>query len=503
MVPRGRFFDLFQEKVMAGNLAKIQHLVVVMLENRSFDNMLGFLYTDQGNVPPRNLPALAPATFDGLLPNSDAFWNPANPDFFSVPGTAPQKVAASSGTTGAAPFTVPDPDPNEQFPHFNFQIFGTQTPADGQQPTMLGFLVDYLIAAGNNLDTARRVMQSYSPDQVPVLSQLARSYAVCDRWFASVPAQTWPNRGFMHTGTACGQVSNSGPFAYNTETIYEVLQKTGHSWGVYKDTALPSLVKLQYPRLGLFPLHFHQFSQFKIDAKNGTLPSYSFVEPSFAVEPEDQHPPHNVTDGERFLAEVWAAVSTGAHWPRTLLVITYDEHGGCYDHVPPPWGAVIPDAASNPGAQGFRFNRFGVRVPAVVISPLTEAGTVFRSPTGVPFDHTSVLATLRDWLAVPDSAMLPSQRIKAAPTLEFLITRDQPRDALPAIAPLAHPLAMLAAANLPARPVNDLQLSMIAAVEAVRRQRELSPQEVEQLRQRVPTVAHMAQYFKEIGLTNP
>jgi phospholipase C len=138
-----------------------------------------------------------------------------------------------------------------------------------------------------------------------------------------------------------------------------------------------------------------------------------------------------------------------------------------------------------------------------VISPLIEAGTVFRSPIGVPFDHTSILATLRDWLAIPDSAMLPSQRIKAAPTLEFLITRKQPRDTLPVVSPLRHPVAILAVANLQATPVNDLQRSMIAAVEAVRQQRELQPQEIMDLRQRLPTVAHMAQYFKDVGMTNP
>jgi phospholipase C len=445
---------------MASNLAKIKHIVVVMLENRSFDNMLGFLYADQINIPPLNLPSRGDPSFDGLLPPnvSDAFWNPANSDFFSAPGTAPDKVFASAGTTGAIPFTVPNPDPNELFPHFGFQIFGTQTPSDNQQPNMLGFLVDYLIATGNDLDTARRIMQSYGPTQVPVLSQLAKSYAVCDRWFGSVPAQTWPNRGFVHTGTSRGQVTNASPFAYNTETIYEVMQKTGNSWGVYKDTVIPSLTKLQYPRLGLFPLHFHQFDQFKADAKNGMLPSYSFVEPSFTIDPNDQHSPNNITDGERFIAEVWSAVSTGANWAQTLLLITYDEHGGCYDHVPPPWGAIVPDTASFPGAQGFRFNRFGVRVPAVVVSPLIEPGTVFRSPTGVPFDHTSILATLRDWLSIPASAMLSSQRIKAAPTLEFLLTRDQPRDSLPEVAPLAHPVALLAVADLLATPVNDLQL---------------------------------------------
>jgi phospholipase C len=412
-------------------------------------------------------------------------------------------VFASEGTTGSSPFTVPDPDPNELFPHFSFQIFGTQTPAENQLATMLGFLVDYLNATGNDLTTAKRIMESYSPGQVPVLSQLARSYAVCDRWFGAVPAQTWPNRGFVHTGTSLGQVTNSGPFAYNTETMFEVLQKTGNSWGVYKDTVVPSLTKLMYPRLALFPLHFHQFDQFKADAKDGKLPRYSFVEPSFAIEPNDQHAPHNVAAGERFLAEVWVAVSTGANWAHTLLVITYDEHGGCYDHVPPPWGAIPPDTASFPGAQGFRFNRFGVRVPAVVVSPLIEPGTVFRSPTSVPFDHTSILATLRDWLEIPASVMLPSRRIEAAPTLEFLLTRDQPRDTLPEVAPLTQPVAMLAVTAPPTTPVNALQLSMIAAVEAVRQMRELQPQEVEHLRQRVPTVAHMAQYFKEAGMTNP
>lgn len=287
---------------MASALAKIQHIVVVMLENRSFDNMLGFLYADQGNVPPLNLPARSPTTFDGLLApgGSNAFWNPANSDFFFTAGTLPQQVFASSGTTGPAPFTVPDPDPNELYPNFNFQIFGTQTPADHQPPTMLGFLVDYLSATGHDLDTARRIMQSYSPSQVPVLSQLAKSYAVCDRWFGSVPAQTWPNRGFVHTGTSRGQVTNSSPIAYHAETIFEVLQKTGNSWGIYKDTVVPSLTKLMYPRLGLYPFHFHQFARFESDAKSGTLPSYSFVEPSFAIQPNDQHSPHTSPTASAF-----------------------------------------------------------------------------------------------------------------------------------------------------------------------------------------------------------
>lgn len=486
---------------MPSALAKLLHIVVVMLENRSFDNLLGFLYAAEGNRPPCNLPARDPPTFDGLLPAdvSDAFWNPANADYFS--GAAPVRVFASTPTTGPSPFTVPDPDANELFPHFNLQLFGTANPADQQAATMLGFLIDYQTAKGVSLDAAQRIMQSYSPEQVPVLSQLARSYAVSDRWFASVPAQTWPNRGFVHAGTARGQVTNASPLTYNTETIYEVLQKTGHTWGVYKNTVVPSLTKLQYPRLGLFPTHFHQFDRFVSDARAGTLPSYSFVEPSFVIEPDDQHPPHNVAAGDRFLAEIWTAVSTGAHWEQTLLVITYDEHGGCYDHVPPPWGAVCPDDVSDAGAQGFRFNRFGVRVPAVVVSPYIEPGTVFRSPTDVPFDHTSLLATLRDWLAIPAAAMLPSKRIAAAPTLESMLTRDAPRTTLPVIATPPPAAAVPAAPGGLSAPLNDLQASMLHAVARVRMQRELSAAERGLLLQQVPTVGHLVQYFAEAGLT--
>src|SRR5262249_49234919 len=150
---------------------------------------------------------------------------------------------------GAAPFTVPNPDPNELFDEMTFQIFGTNTPAENQPASMLGFLVDYQTAQGISAGLALQIMQCYGPEQLPVLSQLAKSFAVCDRWFASVPAQTWPNRGFVHTGTSRGQVTNGDIFAYDTETIFEVLERIGASWGIYRNTALPSLTELQYPRL--------------------------------------------------------------------------------------------------------------------------------------------------------------------------------------------------------------------------------------------------------------
>jgi phospholipase C len=481
---------------VANALSMIQHIVVVMLENRSFDSLLGFLYADQNNTPLRNLPAIGTPTFGGL--SSGAYWNPANPDFFTD-HAPPTKVFAMAPTSGASPFNVPNPDPNEGFSDITFQIFGTTNPGANQTPTMLGFLVNYLKAKGVTAATSSQIMQSFSPAQVPVLSQLAKQFAVSDAWFASVPAQTWPNRGFLHTGTSGGQVTNDNIFAYDTRTIFEVLQDVGATWAVYKDTILPSLAELQYPRLLDFSSHILDFASFQSAAKNGTLPQYSFVEPSFVFQANDQHPPHDVALGEKFLWDIWTALSTGPQWNQTLLVITYDEHGGCCDHMPPPWQAAIPDAVSAVGGQGFRFNRFGVRVPTVVISPYIEPGTVFRSPTAVPFDHTSVLATLRDWLSIPDAIMLPSQRIAAAPTLEFLLTRDQPRPAPADMTGPRQPSPLLALAEQTMAPLNDLQMSMIVAVTEARLKRVLAPLEHQQLRQRVPNATHLMAFLHGAG----
>jgi phospholipase C len=489
-------------------LQRIDHVVVVMLENRSFDNLLGFLYSAQGNQPPQNLPPQNPPTFDGLLLPvvSDRFWNPTNPAFFTN-GQPPVKAFASTPVTGPSPYAVPNPDPNELFDNFNFQLFGSTNPRDQDVPTMLGFYLDYLQARGSSAAAASHIMECFSPDQVPVLSQLAKNYAVSDAWFASAPAQTWPNRGFVHTGTSCGQVTNDNVFAYNTKTIFNVLEESGVSWAVYNDSAIRSLTRLQCPfQLGAinYDSHFRGFQRFKLDAATGQLPSYSFVEPSFLLEPNDQHPPHDVLLGDGFLFQVWQSVSSSPKWNQTLLVITYDEHGGCYDHVPPPGNAEIPDQASNPGQMGFRFNRFGVRVPTVVVSPYIEPGTVFRSKTGVPYDHTSILATLRDWLQIPDGTMLPSRRILKAPTLDSVLTRAAPRDGLPAIQ--QHPQVFLAQANVAAalpvevtRPLNDLHKSMLVAVEARKRGHDLTEAEKAAFLAGVPTKGDAAKYMAKEG----
>jgi phospholipase C len=447
---------------MADNaLEQIKRLVVVMMENRSFDNLLGFLYADVNNAPPINIPAPSPGqptTFDGLVvPNpTSPFWNPSNADYFS--GKDPVKVFATRGTTGAQPFLVPDHDPREEFDNITTQIFGPK--GSTRTDKMHGFLVDYITADPGHPENANQLMECYGPDQVGVISQLARNYAVCDRWFCSTPNQTLPNRAFLHAGTSMGRVNNKPETLYEAETIYEVLEATGHTWKVYNDTFLMSLARLQFPQLWdpLLQPHFHGMEEFEEDCRDGTLPEYSFVEPSFQIEPNDEHPPHDVSLGEQFLLRVWKTVSGGKDWNSTLLVITFDEHGGCYDHVEPP-PAEPPDAQSNPGEEGFCFNRFGVRVPAVFVSPYIEAGTVFRSPNDVPYDHTSILATIRDWLQIPKEKMLGSARVEKAPAFGNVLTRSTPRAELP----------LIAATGAPVKPTtrwiarNDLQNAMLIA----------------------------------------
>ncbi|HKT94442.1 MAG TPA: alkaline phosphatase family protein [Paraburkholderia sp.] len=424
-------------------MQNIKHVVVVMFENRSFDTMLGGLYTN-GSSPTHFLPAVsAERPFDGLKAG------------LSNPTRAGGTIAA---TIPASTATLPDPDPQETFANVRIQLLGN---AAGAAP-MSGFVQDYETTSTTD---ASQVMQCHSPDQLKVLSTLAREYAVSDAWFASVPSQTWPNRAFAHAGTSNGHVDNGSPpdpFDWQVRTIFNVLSDVDVSWAVYSAAIVaPSLTLTMFPTLWdpKYKANFQRFGNFVSACQNNTLPQYSFIEPRFLLDPNDQHPPHDVYAGESFLYDIWNAVSTSPAWPETLLVITYDEHGGTYDHVLPPANAVAPDAASNPGDQNFAFDSFGVRVPAVVVSPYIAPGTVFRSANATPYDHTSILATLRDWLDIAPADMLASQRVAAAPTLAPLLTLDAPRADLPAIT--APPASGFIATNL-ARPLNDLQKSLVS-----------------------------------------
>lgn len=445
-----------------GIMPQIDHVVVVMLENRSFDNMCGWLYSD-GQQPTSFLPSsIKDKTFRGL---HRGLFSAATESYFKGdPSAAVFPIFPNATSTD-----MPNPDPKEEFENVTKQLYGPfEPPSENPTYPNLGFAVNYALTTGTNIPV--QIMEPFSPQQVPVISALARNYAICDEWFCSVPSETWPNRSFVHAGTSNGNVLNGDPphpDHWDVETIFNVLDKLEFPWRVYSDTTLtPSLTGLMFKRLWPFmnPLahdHFAHFDDFKTDCHNGALPRYSFLEPSFLKDPNDQHPPHDVIPGESFLWEIWQAVSSSPAWEKTLLLITYDEHGGTYDHVMPPWTATAPDEKSNPGEQNFHFHRFGIRVPMIAVSPFISPGTVFRSdsPAGIPYDHTSILATLRDWLQIPEDKMLTSARVKVAPTLAQLLTLREARAVTPVITrPGATPKP-----TSDAKPLNNLQASLVSA----------------------------------------
>ena len=197
--------------------------------------------------------------------------------------------------------------------------------------------------------------------QLPVMSQLALAFGVSDRWHAPAPCQTWPNRFFAHTGTANGYVNNSPThFPYMMETVFNRLQEDAKvPWRIYFHDVPQSITLTRL--WGDVGTQFRYFDDdFIRDAAAGNLPAYSFIEPRYFADPisgrmpNDQHPPHNVAYGEALIASVYNAVRGGPGWKKTLLVVTYDEHGGCYDHVLPP-KAVSP---GGPSPDGFDFGSY-------------------------------------------------------------------------------------------------------------------------------------------------
>ncbi|WP_049973736.1 alkaline phosphatase family protein [Azospirillum sp. B4] len=443
-------------------LPRIKHMVVLVMENRSLDNLLGWVY-DPAHPPAGYVPPGSEAAYEGLLPQTYANSNP------DITGGAP--VYASAGTTAwttnsgtISPYQVPTPDPGEQFFHVGGQVSNN----------MGGFLTDYVVQVGeakHPLGNAAQIMQSYAPDQVPVISTLARAFALSDAWHASVPSQTYPNRAFMLAGSSAGNVNNTR-IPWDIPTLFDVLESQGISWAVYNDSILPSLTKVIFlSKYATNEKNFGSIDDFGKALADGTLPTFTFLEPSFGPLEHDRsyHPPYDVRPGENFLAKIYTLIAESPHRDDTLFLLLFDEHGGTYDHVEPPQGAAppAPDPVATDGSD-FPFNRFGVRVPAVVMSSYTPRGVVFRSPTDVPYDHTSVLATVRDWLGLQSAfkTLLPSPRIAAAPTLAPLVAGDTPQP-WPAL-DLADDGALLASlASIPAdTPLNDIQRDVLLAAAA-------------------------------------
>ncbi|HEX4999050.1 MAG TPA: alkaline phosphatase family protein, partial [Terriglobia bacterium] len=283
---------------------------------------------------------------------------------------------------------------------------------------------------------SRKIMYYFPPERLPVLTTLARSYAVFNGWFSSIPGPTLCNRAFAHYGTSFGQVGMN-PFFINPPflSIYERMLNAGHTAKLYYyDEQSPSVEIVNL--LKRQPQLFGMYRDFISDCKKNRLPEYSFVEPNYSDHDggggeelaSDQHPDHHVLAGEAFIASVYNAIRKNARlWKSTLLLVTYDEHGGIYDHVPPP--ACTPDAFAASGAETetgapFAFDRFGVRVPAIAISPWIPRASVVpgvEDPVnGRAFEHASIPATVQQAFQLTDNNRSP--REKAAPTFLDLLS---------------------------------------------------------------------------------
>jgi phospholipase C len=325
-------------------LPQVENIVVLMLENHSFDNLLGML-----------------GRGDGFDLGKDDLPTATNPD--------------GKGKLVQA-FHMPTPC---QLPHRPSQTWNaSHRQYDG------GKMDGFVESASGPV-----AMGYWTGRDLPFTYGLARSFPVADRYFCSVLAQSYPNRRFLTSGTAYGIVDDTVNGAVPPNgTIFTTLNKYGISWRNYYSTLPTSYL---YPSL-IERTDFHHsvvtVEHFFADAAAGTLPGFSLIDPNFDSNSEEN--PQDIQFGEVFLARVVTALMSGPRWSKTLFVWTYDEHGGYYDHVPPPQ-AVLPDdvppAITVPPDLPGSYNRYGFRVPAGVVSPNAKANYVSH----VVHDHTSIL----------------------------------------------------------------------------------------------------------------
>lgn len=428
---------------------QIQNLVVLMLENRSFDHMLGFLKYEDPTI-----------SINGLTGNETNF--PAKELMPDVP------VSKDAGDVQDL-----NPDPNHDFDDVTAQIFsnGITQPAD-----MKGFVRNYFEACNDPLH-AENVMKCFTPETLPILSTLAKEYAVCDRWFSSIPGSTIPNRLYVHGASSVGSVNQDAVAApFMLKTIYESFtDQTPFDYRIYTNGASILLANNFLMR------NQHKFfdyeTSFEDDATRGNLPAYTFIEPRYDDDGQgnfanSQHPDFPIDRGEALISEVYSILRHSPKWNSTLFVILYDEHGGTYDHVIPPTLKPLPQNGGlpplAPDKNGFDFTRLGVRVPAVFISPCIKPNTVINDRD---FEHSSVVATVRK-LFCPGTQPL-SWREAQANTFENLLVltgNDIRTDTVDLPDPvISQPVAINAAAEV--RKPTDLSVLMAQAMQFSLKQR--------------------------------
>ena len=470
-------------------LQTFDHVVVLMLENRSFDNLLGYLY-DENSVPEgQSFAGLQNYTTGMPIPEYAKGYN-------DHPPIMPYAAEC---------YNQPFPDPGEVYQHVNTQLFNNISEGNCDvlaadmvkpynlvvveqcAPPMTGFVKDYINTLNAiqdkkyndpDYDLYSVIMQCFKPEKIPVLTELARNFAVFDHWFCSVPSQTWCNRAFWHAGTSAGKVVNPLNSAgtlkdieamiswsedvWSKKTLFQRMEENNVSHAVYTEdpVSLTSLVNGPFKNEKVIRTG-ENLSVFKHDIENGQLPQYSFIEPKFFGQHNDQHPSSvdggifeidgptrdgTVLLGEKLISDVYNTIfNNETYRDSTLLIITYDEHGGCFDHVPPNcFSSEQPE-----GQKDFAFNRFGVRVPMVMVSAHIKKNTIINET----YEHTSFIRTMCEkW----NMESLTSRDINAASFADIFCS--QKRTDFPTITP---PTITGNDCDYENDPLNELQKSIL------------------------------------------
>ncbi len=345
---------------MTPDLSSIDTIVVVMMENRSFDHLAGYL----------NLPGDDRIAVDGIQDDPDwrkRYANPGPPNNFMYEATPLHELHVA--------------DPPHERSNVAIQL---GNPEAGIFP-MKGFIQS---AGGNS-----QVMQYYGADQVPVTDFFARNFGICDRWFAPLPAGTQANRLMAMSGQSFIDTNASTPVQFPDQQLaYDWLNQRKVRWRVYHQGFFPffSMMPRWYPQMVLSD-QFRRFDRLQVDVElepDATFPNVIFVEPKYTDSPHvgegtDDHSPSSVLGGQAFLLNIYKAlISNPVRWRKTVMILTYDEHGGFFDHVQP-----LPIVTKDPKGKYPDFKSSGVRVPGIVISPLVSPARICSEP----LDHTSIL----------------------------------------------------------------------------------------------------------------
>jgi phospholipase C len=417
-------------------LSDIQTFVIVMLENRSFDHMVGYL-----SLPGPN--GIPPMDVDGL--RNDPVWN---------------KAVANLDTQGkpVAPFLLSPTvqkidDPPHDLPHIAQQI---ATPPNGGPPAgMGGFIKSYATSSPKD---PRLVMGHYDSQAVTTFDFLAHEFAICDQWYSALPTGTQANRLMAMAGQS--KIKDNVTILPDQPLVYDWLKRNNIPWCSYQWAGNPFFTLMpkwtgpiiaslnSEDNLGVFRrFNDPQYGFAQQWASGDPIPTVVFIEPKYTDDivfwaaANDDHPPTGIAKGQELVSTIYQTlIANPQMWGNTMMIVTYDEHGGFFDHAPP---LGIPDMAG-----GWQFTTTGVRVPAFVVSPYVTPGKPFHGK----LDHTSVLQLLADALT-PGQHYSPAvtARQKYLTPLSGILT-ETPTAGAPQIPAAVHQMAKAAAATAPIAP---------------------------------------------------